>query len=167
MADNDNALPLKAGKLPRSCYSSWQEFTDDLVKVLQIAQDTKEIIQGAKGDTGATGAKGNKGDVGPPGTNTNITTRVFPIPTLGIYVQVPIFDGWETSTYKIRYDGRIAPASDVVLPFDDEAGYIAVGTIVLVDGVPAPTAFRVYFVFSPGIVAVPDANFILHVTTLS
>lgn len=167
MADNDNVLPLKVGRLPRECYTGWQEFADDLVKVLQVAQDNKEIIQGAKGDSGDKGLRGPKGDVGPAGANTNITSRTFAIPNLSTYIQVPFFQGWDQSIFSIRYDGRITPTSGVINPFVAVNGYIGVGTIVLVDAIPAPTDFRVYFVFSPTFTSVPDANFILHATTLS
>jgi hypothetical protein len=166
MADNDNVLPLKVGKLPRECYNNWQEFAEDLVKVMQVAQDNKEIIQGAKGETGDRGLRGPKGDTGQPGSNTNITVRTFDIPDASTYVDINIFDGWERSMFNVRYDGRVVPVS-AVNPFVEADGYIGVGTIVLIDLIPTPTTFRVYFVFSPGITAVPDENFILHVTTLS
>jgi hypothetical protein len=166
MADNDNVLPLKVGKLPRECYTSWQEFAEDFVKVLQVAQDNKEIIEGAKGDPGDRGLRGPKGDPGAAGANTVISTRQFEIDDASTYVDVPIFSGWESSMFYIEYSGRVLPVGPYD-PFVAADGYIGVGTIVLVDEIPTPTTLRVYFVFSPGITAVPDENFILHVTTLS
>ena len=166
MAQNTNTAPLQVGKLPKECYTNWQEFADDLAKVISFPQDTKQIIQGAKGDTGATGRRGPQGETGPPGTNTTLTPRAIPIPAGVKYVSLPIFTNWEYSIFTIKYNGRFAPVS-AVDPFDPDDGYIGVGTIVVEDGIPTPTTIRVYFVFSPGITVTPDDNFILQITTLS
>lgn len=167
--DNDNSQPLTvAGKLPKTCYKSLQEFVNDIAKVLRIPIDTISIAKGATGETGLNGNKGDKGDKGDrgqDGLSVSSSIRNFDIPNGATYLQLPIFDGWDRSFYQVYHKGQVG-STDVDIPnFDPAAKVVSIGTIIQVYGTPV-TLIRVYFTFL-GVSAVPDANHTIRIISFT
>lgn len=160
---NDKLQPVAlVGKLSKECYSSAQEFAEELVQRIQIPVDTQAVIKGAKGDKGDRGEKGNKGDAGPAGTGITRIVNSVNIPNTATYVEFDIFTDWQYAIYQVRYNGKVSDPITATA-YDDEV-VVGVGTVVPVHAVPTPTKLRCYFVFKGPTDEVPDANHVLQIT---
>jgi len=130
--------------------------------------DAVAIIKGAKGD------KGDRGERGPAGASGSEITTVkselqYTIPANSEYVEFPIFFGWESAIYGIRYFGRMDSVTPGVQNFDPVNGIVGPGVTVEIHN-PAtisPTHLRHYFTFAGGITQTPDEYFILQITKIS
>ena len=117
---------------------------------------------------------GSQGPQGPVGPGVTKQTQVIHIPGNSKYVEFPVFLGWETAIYSIRYDGQLGSTNISINNFDPTKGIVGPGTTVGVfNGTTTttgvPVNLRHYFVFTggtPAITATPDEKFILQVTKL-
>lgn len=167
---NDNAQPLLvAGKLPKDCYTDLDEFVQDLSKVLALPLDAVAVIQGAKGEKGDRGEKGSIGPTGPASTGTVKKEIQVSIPDTAKYVEFPVFFGWQSASYGIRFNGRFDSPGAPYEDFDPVNGIVGPGVTVEIHN-PAsisPTHLRHYFTFAGGITETPNEHFMLQITYIS
>jgi hypothetical protein len=159
---------LVSGVLPKTSYANLQEFVEDLAKVLRVPVDLISVIQGANGKDGQRGQQGyqgTKGDKGDPAKEYIPIIQTISIPDAASYVNIPVFTGWESSSYVIGYNGQVSSANGEIPDFDPGDGVVGVGSVVAVYSDPEPTLIRCYFVFAGGITATPNANFKLTITS--
>ncbi len=169
--DNDNQLPvLQASPLPKECYTTLQDFVNDLVKSLHIPSDTISIVKGAdglSGDRGTKGDRGPKGDKGDRGDGSVLLHQEIPIPLNGRFVELPKFPGWEYATYTLRHSKTIDTAQLTDYSgFDPEGNQIAVSVVLEVTNAGIPTGnIRCYLLDTSGAGGgAPTADFILQIS---
>lgn len=163
--DNDNTEALfTVGVLPKLCYTDPQELLRDFAAALSVPTDNAKVINGAKGDKGDPGAPGPAGPPGPIGEPVNRNLQSHPIPINATYIDIPVFDAWQYSTYNVLYNGWEDHPTDP--DFGDLAGSVGIGTIVPIYATPNILTLRVFFMFQGTPVNIPDANFLLNIVTI-
>jgi hypothetical protein len=168
MQNVEGITVTKVGKLPKDCYTDFNEFAQDLAKIMYFDVAGIAIAQGVDGkdgEPGQRGPKGDKGDKGDPG-EVHVYVDNYDIPENATYIDIPIFTNWDQAIFQVKSKAAVgSPGPPDADPYDDPSS-VGVGTIVLVHGTPV-THIRVYFVFSGGISDVPDDTFYLSVTRFS
>jgi len=163
--DNDNTEPVfTVGILPKKCYTDPQELLNDIAAALSVPTDNAKVIKGAQGPIGPPGGRGDTGPPGPIGEAVTRNTQSHAIPINATFVDIPIFDQWQFSTYNIIYNGYDFHPTDP--DFEDLAVVVGVGTIVPLYGVPDVLNLRVYLTFHGVPINTPDANFLLNIVTI-
>jgi len=165
--DNDNTEPVfTVGTLPKKCYTDPQELLNDFAAALSVPTDNAKVIKGAQGIPGPPGSPGPVGGPGPPGDAVLKSFQNIAIPEGVTYVEVPVFDGWQSSTYQIIYNGYEDHPDDP--DFGDLDVNIGVGTIVPVYGSPSVTSLKVHLIIiSDTVTETPDNKFLLAITTIA
>ena len=162
--ENDATLPVfTVGTLPKKCYTDPQELLRDFAAALSVPSDTSKVIKGAQGEPGPPGGRGIPGPQGPPGAGVTKNIQNINIPASATFVDVPIFEGWQSSFYQILFNGY---ADDPTTPYDDSESF-GVGPIVPVYSVGSTTIIRVYFIFKAGATQTYNDKFILAITSVN
>lgn len=163
--ENDATLPVfTVGTLPKKCYTDPQELLRDFAAALSVPSDTSKVIKGAQGEPGPPGPRGTPGPQGPAGQGVTKNIQTFNIPSGVSAIDIPYFEGWQSASYNILYNGY---AEDPVTPFDPTKAF-GVGTLVPVYSAGGTTTtIRVYFIFRDGVTVTYDANFILEATSVN
>ena len=155
---------FNASKLKKTCFKDIQEMFEEFVSALEFSEDIVRVIEGAKGADGGKGDKGDKGDNGDNGSNASTFSEssvVIPIPNGVTYVEIPatrINDDKFKIISKREIDPEAGSVGDDYPDFVAGDGYFALGPLVPDE---QNDKTRMYFVFTSGISATPNADFAL------